>query len=147
MLSIHEIEYLVHAYLAHMQPIYAILDPSSLKDGISSRWQNPTVVDDYDSILCVVGALGSLFSGDEPHPRESDLVKCARVLLENSSIMSKPTLHHAVAWVLWKLYLRSTNNPYACWMASCTTIHVIEATGSHRQANLDTTNYYGKALT
>ncbi|KAJ5594167.1 uncharacterized protein N7459_000375 [Penicillium hispanicum] len=139
LLSVNEMQSLAHAYLVHIHPVYGILDSDSLKSEITSRWQNPSAAADYDSILCGVAALGSLYSGDEGHLREGDLFKCARELLEISSIMRRPTLHHAVAWVLRTLYLRSTNSPHASWMASCTTIHVIEATETRQDHALETT--------
>ncbi|KAJ5081748.1 hypothetical protein NUU61_010012 [Penicillium alfredii] len=137
LLSIDEMESFAEIYLAHIHPIYAILDADVLKHEIATRWENPHVTDDYDPILYGAAALGSLYCGHDGHVREGELVQCARNLLEATSIMRKPSLHHAIAWVLRTLYLRSTNSAHAAWMASCITIHVIEATGAHRDSGLE----------
>ncbi|KAH8429191.1 fungal specific transcription factor domain-containing protein [Aspergillus melleus] len=129
-----EMDHYTFIYLDHIHPIYAILSKDKLLEEIAVRWQNPDIIGSYDPVLCGVAALGSLFSGPEsqPHPREAEIVQCAREMLEMTSMIKRPLLHHATAWVLRTLYLRTTNSPHASWMASCTAMHIIEATGAHQ---------------
>ncbi|KAI9046014.1 uncharacterized protein KD926_005960 [Aspergillus affinis] len=131
-------------YFDHIHPIYAILSKDSLDEEISLRWQNPHVIGSYDPVLCGVAALGSVFSGTEnqPHPREAEIVQCAKEMLEATSVMKRPLLHHATAWVLRTLYLRTTNSPHASWMASCTAMHIIEATGAHQDPQSRSSVYF-----
>jgi hypothetical protein len=43
------------------------------------------------------------------------------------------SVKHVVGWILRTLYLRLTTRPHIAWMASCTTVHVAEAIGLHRE--------------
>lgn len=136
LISKQDMEDLTDHYLNKIHPVYAILDPSNLKHKILIRWQAADLIDSYDPVLCLVAALGSLYSGHQGHPKEEALVQCSREMLEATCISNKPLLHHATAWLLRTIYLRSTNCPHASWMASCSTMHMIEATGAHQDPAL-----------
>ncbi|RAL01885.1 uncharacterized protein BO80DRAFT_46083 [Aspergillus ibericus CBS 121593] len=132
LISKEDMEDLVGHYLERLHPVYAVLNPDILKKKVASRWGNPVALDSYDPVLCGVAALGSLYSGHQGHRNEGALIQCAKEILETACIMNKPLLHHATAWLLRTIYLRSTNCPHASWMASCSTMHIIEAAGAHQ---------------
>ncbi|KAL2416518.1 Transcription factor kojR [Exophiala dermatitidis] len=136
MISAREMEDLVTHYLKTIHPLYAILDPDTLHQKVVDRWEVVHAIDSYDPVLCMVAALGSLFSGHNAHPNENAMVQCAKEMLETTCIRKEALLHHATAWLLRTLYLRSTSSPHASWMASCSTMHMIEATGAHQDPDL-----------
>jgi hypothetical protein len=136
LISRKEMEELANHYLKKIHPVYGVLDPEDLQEKIDSRWNDPTAVASYDAILCGVAALGSLYSGHKQHPTESALVQCAKENLETTKTSKTTLLHHASAWILRTIYLRSTNCPHASWMASCSTMHIIEAIGAHQDPEL-----------
>lgn len=120
-------------YIDNIHPLYGFLDTQSVLDQTVQRWQDPNATNSYDHILCGVAALASLFL--PPHERlverERLLVECARDIIEINSMIREPTCIDAQAWLLRTLFLRFSSPPHAAWMASCTTMHVIEATGLH----------------
>jgi hypothetical protein len=109
LISRKETEELANYYLKKIHPVYGVLDPEDLQEKIDSRWNDPTAVASYDAILCGVAALGSLYSGHKQHPTESALVQCAKENLETTKTSKTTLLHHASAWILRTIYLRSTN--------------------------------------
>lgn len=138
---------LANVYFEKIHPLYAFLDPEVVRRKIVNRWQNPDIVDSYDTVLCTVAALGSLYRGDAGHRHELELVQSARKMLETTSAMHKPLLHHAAAWLLQTIYLRSSSSPHASWMTSCMTMHIMEATGSHQDPSLMSVIYTDTADT
>ncbi|KAA8645318.1 hypothetical protein EYZ11_009339 [Aspergillus tanneri] len=141
LLTEDEMERLAGIYLEQVHPVYAVVEADVLARKISQRWKKMDSIDSYDSVLCGVAALGSLYSGLEGHGRETEIVQCAKEMLEATSVMNRPLLHHATAWVLRVIYLRSTSSPHASWMASCTAMHIIEATGVHQDPQLGSLVY------
>jgi hypothetical protein len=132
LISKDEMYRLADIYFERVHPVLAFMDQETFEDKISSRWAYPTSMDSYDSVLCGVAALGSLFSETKGFEHEYDLVQCAKEVLEKTSMMRNPLLHDAAAWLLRAIYLRCNNTPHAAWMASCTTLHIMEATGAHQ---------------
>ena len=136
LISREEMEDLASHYLKKIHPVYAVLDPDTLRQKIVARWHDPATAASYDPILCGVAALGSLYSGHQEHLNEGALVQSAKEMLETTRISKTTLLHHATAWILRTIYLRSTNCPHASWMASCSTMHIIEAIGAHQDPEL-----------
>lgn len=136
LISREEMEALANHYLEKIHPVYGVVDSEDLRQRIEHRWHDLTVVASYDSILCGVAALGSLYSGHTQHPKESALVQCAKEQLETTKTSKTIILHHASAWILRTIYLRSTDCPHASWMASYSTMHIIEAIGDHQDPEL-----------
>lgn len=131
----HDMQSLADVYLQVIHPVYSILNPDELSDKIAYCWSAESGLhnyDEYDAVLACVAALGSLYSGGASHPTEAMLVQFAKDLLDRILMVKKPSLSHATAWVLLTLYLRSTSSPHVSWMASCTAMHVLEATGAHQ---------------
>ncbi|PLB51469.1 hypothetical protein P170DRAFT_453189 [Aspergillus steynii IBT 23096] len=142
LLTKDDMESYARVYLNLIHPIYAILNGNDLLAAIPSRWQNADQIGGYDAVLCSVAALGSLYSGSSSiHSREAELVECAKEILEATSSVNRPSLHHLTAWILRTLYLRTTNSPHTSWMASSTAMHVAEAIGAHQDPQSGTLLY------
>ena len=99
LISREEMEALANHYLKKIHPVYGVVDSVDLRHRIEHRWHDPTAVAFYDSILCGVAALGSLYSGHNQHPKESALIQCAKEQLETTKTSKAILLHHASAWI------------------------------------------------
>ncbi|TGO81293.1 hypothetical protein BPOR_1222g00020 [Botrytis porri] len=126
-----EMQRLANHYFDTTHQIFGIFKRDLFDRKIVERWGllNLENSDPHDPILCGVAALGSLFSGGNPSPAEAQLVELAKMALETTSVLNYPSRHHVVAWVLRTLFLRCTACPHAAWIASCTTMHIIESVG------------------
>uniref|UniRef100_A0A060SYA8 ARAD1A19470p n=1 Tax=Blastobotrys adeninivorans TaxID=409370 RepID=A0A060SYA8_BLAAD len=125
---------LCQVYKKRVHPIYGFLDLQTVCATAQRRWEDPHTTNEYDTVLCGVAALGSLFSSHANWEQERHLVECAKEILETSGTIAKPTLDDAVGWLLRTLYLRCSISPHAAWMASCIALHIIEATGIHNES-------------
>jgi hypothetical protein len=133
-----EMERLTTNYFNTTHQIFGMFRRELLEQKIRERWgENLNLSDPHDPILCGVAAMGSLFSGGNPTPMEASLVECARSTLETTSVLNYPSRHHVVAWVLRTTYLRCSANPHAAWLASCTTMHIIESVGMDDDSDVD----------
>lgn len=119
LISREEMKELTNHYLKKIHPVYGVLDPKDLQQKIDTRWNDPTTVASYDSILCGVAALGSLFSGHKQHPNESELVQCAKEKLETTKTSKTTLLHHAGAWILRTIYLQSNQYSWDGKLNTC----------------------------
>ncbi|EXJ65964.1 uncharacterized protein A1O5_10940 [Cladophialophora psammophila CBS 110553] len=125
---------LFDVYLREMHCLYGFLDTETVLSKASRRWQDPHATNAYDHVLCGIAALATLFSPERTDNCEGLLVNCAKEILESTSLLRDPTVHDAEAWLLRTLYLQCNSPPHAAWMASCTTMHIIEAAGLHRES-------------
>lgn len=125
---------LCQVYEKRVHPIYGFLDLQTVCATAQRRWEDPHATNEYDTVLCGVAALGSLFSFHPNWEQERHLVECAKEILETSGTIAKPTLDDAAGWLLRTLYLRCSISPHAAWMASCIALHIIEATGIHQES-------------
>jgi hypothetical protein len=62
---------------------------------------------------------------------ETQLVQAARSVLDSIDPSVPPSAEVLTGWTLRVVYLRLTDTPYATWMASCTLMHLNEASGIH----------------
>jgi hypothetical protein len=123
-------ESLVATYMTKFHPCYSILQPDALMQRLQTRWLLPSFEDEGDALLCGVAAIGFLFSNRQAGDAELDLVQTGKHLLEAAG-EKQPCLDIVVAWLLRTAYLRMTAKPHAAWIASCTTMHMVEAAGYH----------------
>lgn len=130
---------LCHVYKERVHPIYGFLDLQLVCATAQRRWEDPHTTNEYDPVLCGIAALGSLFSSHANWEQERHLVECAKEILETSGTIAQPTVDDAVGWLLRTLYLRCSISPHAAWMASCTALHIIEATGIYQESASDNT--------
>lgn len=130
--------YLATTYMNMVHPCYGFIDGNILFQDIATTWNSQSRSNTLDALLCGVAALGCLFS-DGPHRElEPDLIALAKHLLDPSH-GDRPSLHTATAWVLRTVYLRLTAKPEEAWLASCTTLHVIDAAGLMNSASHSST--------
>lgn len=124
---------LTAVYFDVVRPVFGVLDQADFNLRCVEHWMGDTRSLGFDALVGSVCALESLFSGNRKSVRESDLVSATKVLLDNISMIHGATEDFAVAWILRSMYLRCTTRPHSSWMATCTTMHVIEAVGLHRE--------------
>ena len=129
---------LASVYFAKVHVIYAVVERSSFLQAVDSRWScsGQQGTHSYDPVLCGVAALGYFFSRSKPEAKELEVAKCARLLLDESTSVV-PSVPTVIGWMLRVIYLRVTSTPHAAWMASCTTMHMIEAAALHSEPTPD----------
>ncbi|SCU93375.1 LADA_0G02740g1_1 [Lachancea dasiensis] len=121
-------------YFKVVHPIFGFLDQGQTERSFDLYWNSKTV-SASGAVIAGIVALGSFFSGNCGHPRESDIVQYAKGILEDPKFSRLPSVEQVSAWVLRTIYLRATTRPQVAWLASCTTIHLAEATALHHEAN------------
>ncbi|KAL4870686.1 hypothetical protein BDV12DRAFT_195163 [Aspergillus spectabilis] len=89
--------------------MYDFLDLQEVTLQTARRWEDPGATNIYD-------------------------IECAKEILETKSTIANPTHDDTEGWVLRTLYLRCNSTPHAAWVASCTTMHIIEAVGLHQES-------------
>ncbi|KAL3474536.1 hypothetical protein BJX99DRAFT_176334 [Aspergillus californicus] len=135
-ISQDEMRSLVGIFFDRVDPCYPFVDRDTLLRQVSRRWLPATTESlgfgPYDAVLCGVAAFGYLFSRRKATSTELQLVESARSILEQS-LQSEPLspAETVTGWVLRVAYLRMTTTAHAAWMASCSLMHLIEATGMH----------------
>jgi hypothetical protein len=127
-LSEVEMQHLATIYFEKVHPCYGFIDKDMLLRSISRTWNGQGGSGAQDALLCGVAALARLFSSTPDLAAELSLAALAKRLLD-SSTADTPSLHSATAWLLRTVYLRLTAKPEEAWLASCTTLHIIDAAG------------------
>ncbi|KAL4883325.1 hypothetical protein BJY04DRAFT_226732 [Aspergillus karnatakaensis] len=138
-----EMRSLAAIFFDRVDPCYPFIDRETLLRQISRRWLPATAESlsfgPYDAVLCGVAAFGYLFSRRRASPIELQLIESARSILEQG-LQSEPLspVETITGWVLRVAYLRMTTTAHAAWMASCSLMHLIEATGMHIEPSSNT---------
>ena len=139
LLSQQQMTTLANVFFDKVDPCYGFIDQETLNQQIESRWQLPPYnLQSYDAVLCGVAALGSYFSKIYAVPVENQLVQLAKSMLDAASPTKAPEPETVTAWLCHVIYLRMTATPFAAWIASCNSMHILEAAGIHRHARYDT---------
>ncbi|KAL4807771.1 hypothetical protein BDV18DRAFT_107865 [Aspergillus unguis] len=143
MVSLDEMRSLASIFFDKVDPCYPFIDRDTLFRQISRRWlpgaSEPSGVEADEAVLCGVAAFGYLFSHRRATMVELQLVESARSILEQG-LQSEPAspVEMVTGWVLRVAYLRMTTTAHAAWMASCSLMHLIEATGMHIEPSSNT---------
>ncbi|KAJ5776558.1 uncharacterized protein N7511_001569 [Penicillium nucicola] len=122
---------LARVYFEKVDTYYGFIDQETFFGYLDSRWSSQTTVTPYDAVLCGVAAIGYLFTRKKPVAAELHLAESARTTLEQFSMSGIPSLALITGWALRLFYLRFTSTPHIAWMASCSVLHLIEASGLH----------------
>ncbi|KAL2066948.1 hypothetical protein VTL71DRAFT_1372 [Oculimacula yallundae] len=128
-ISKDQMQRLSESYFTTIHQLYGFLNRQVFDAKIEERWRTVYVPDSYDSILCGVAALGSQYLGEPSKSMEIALVDCAKRMLEITSASNTPSYENAASWTLRTIYLRSTTQPYAAWITSCTAMLTIDGLG------------------
>jgi hypothetical protein len=127
-LSEAEMQRLAAIYLDKVHPCYGFVDRDMLHKSIAYAWRGPSLASAQHALLCGVAALAYLFSGAQELAVELSLVELTKDLLDPATA-DPPDAYSATAWLLRTVYLRLTAKPEEAWLASCTTLHIIDAAG------------------
>ncbi|KAL3442187.1 hypothetical protein BJX65DRAFT_299193 [Aspergillus insuetus] len=142
-ISQDEMRSLAGIFFDKVDPCYPFIDRDTLLRQVSRRWLPATSESlgfgPYDAVLCGVAAFGYLFSRRRAAPKELQLIESARSILEQG-LQNEPLspVDTVTGWVLRVAYLRMTTTAHAAWMASCSLMHLIEATGMHSEPSSNT---------
>lgn len=130
--SLEDIKGLAHVYFEKVNPCYDLLDRQIFFRRLELRSDLPLTSDSYDSTFAGVAALGALFSRKDVTLIEVQLAQSARSMLEKECL-SSPSVEILTGWILYLLYMRMTSTPYPTWLASSNLMHIMEASGIHRE--------------
>ncbi|KAK3675749.1 hypothetical protein LTR78_004390 [Recurvomyces mirabilis] len=120
-------------YFLNVHILWGFLEQRWVMEQLGLRWARPEVCRLPDHMLAGIAALGHLWSNGQQSFDINPIVSLAKLSLENTSTMQPPSLIDVQSWMLRTLYLRCTYHPHATWMASCTTMHLVESTGIHQE--------------
>lgn len=132
--SLSHMRSLAQTYFEQVDPCYGFIDRAQYFHSLENRWAAPVAPSLYDSVLAGVAALGCVFSQRKATIAEMHFVRSARSTLDNAHLSGPPSIELLTGWTLRTVYLRITDTPYATWMASCTLMHLVEASGLHPQS-------------
>ena len=135
--SLEHMKSLAQVYFDKVDPCYGFIDHRQFFERLDKRWKPPLRPNVYDSILGGVAAIGCLFSQRNATITELHLVRCARSSLDNEHLSGPPFIDLLTGWMLRLIYLRMTDSPHSTWIASCTLMHLIEASGLHPESLSD----------
>lgn len=130
-----QLQALTSVYFSIVHPAFGVICKSDFTQKCADHWIGQTQSLSFDAVVGAVCALGSLFAGDSKSEVESELVQQTKSILDSVSVIHGASEDLAAAWILRSLYLRSTTRPHASWMSTCTTMHIAEAVGLHREIN------------
>lgn len=128
-----ELQKLSSIYFSVVHPAFAVVSKDQFMQRCADHWIVENKSLSFDAIASGICALGSLFAGELRSEVESELVRHAKDILDNIGMIHGASEDLVIAWILRSLYLRSTTRPHASWMSTCTTMHVAEAVGLHRE--------------
>ncbi|GAB1740647.1 hypothetical protein NU219Hw_g5739t1 [Hortaea werneckii] len=133
-----QMHHLAKLYWTNVHPLYGFIDRNWMQEQMNLRWARPDACKVPDHIIAGIVAVGAMFANgafDAVLPRIVDAQKEA---LESTSAMQPPTLLDVQSWVLRTIHLRMTDHPHAVWIASCTTMHLVESVGIHQESSSST---------
>jgi hypothetical protein len=133
LISREEFEVYKRVYFETVNPVFGVLDKQDFSGMSDQFWSESTGHSAFEANLAGVVALGSFFSATLGHPRELEIVKLARDILEDPIISRRVSVDQVSAWLLRTLYLRLTTRPHMAWLASNIAMHLAEATGLHHE--------------
>ncbi|EMC94987.1 hypothetical protein BAUCODRAFT_72725 [Baudoinia panamericana UAMH 10762] len=125
-------------YFLNVHPLYGFLDQKSVMEQLGFRWARPDVCTLPDHLFAGIAAMGMLWSDGSLNAALPQIVDLAKRSLEGTSTMQPPCLTDVQSWILRVLYLRSTDHPHAVWMATCTTMHLVESIGIYQETSNST---------
>ncbi|OJJ87342.1 putative C6 transcription factor [Aspergillus glaucus CBS 516.65] len=135
-ISQDEMRSFIAVWFEKIDPCYGFIDRDYLLRQVSRRWLPPSSESvlgpgPYDAVLCGLAAMGMLFSRRKGSIAEARVVDCGQQILEKHVTSDSPSPAIITGWILRVSYLRMTASPHTAWIASCTTMHLVEAAGMH----------------
>lgn len=136
-----EAEKYADVYFDKIHPIYCFVDRGRLLQKVNSRWSGAPS-DEYDAVIGVVVALGSLFSGSQALSNEFEVLELSKTILDlwnPVQMTSASSLDSATAYLLRVLYLRMAKDPHTAWVASRVAIAAIQGNVDRNKDTSDET--------
>ncbi|KAL1867372.1 hypothetical protein Plec18167_008643 [Paecilomyces lecythidis] len=129
----NQVQELINVYESTIHPIFGFLDMQRLYLRCEDHWKGKSQGPGLEALISGIIGLASLFSGLLATDVEMRIVLHAKELLEDPSHSRFPSIEQVGAWILRTVYVRATSRPHVSWLSSCTTMHLVEATGLHRE--------------
>ncbi|KAJ9224100.1 transcriptional regulator family: Fungal Specific TF [Paecilomyces variotii] len=129
----NQVRELIDIYASTIHPIFGFLDVERLYRRCEDHWNGKSQGPGLEALISGIIGLASLFSGLLATDVEMRIVLHAKELLEDPSHSRFPSIEQVGAWILRTIYIRATSRPHVSWLSSCTTMHLVEATGLHRE--------------
>ncbi|RHZ61997.1 putative C6 transcription factor [Aspergillus thermomutatus] len=131
-ISWDKVRSLMDVYTSTVHPVFGLLDMERLYHRCEEHWHGKAQGLGLEALISGVIALGSLFSGFLDEDKEMRIVLHAKEVLEDASVSRAPSIDKIAGWILRTIYVRATSRPHSAWLCSCTTMHLVEATGLHQ---------------
>jgi hypothetical protein len=136
LISEEDLAFFSGVHFSALAPIGDYLDPRIYAQRCRDYYHgSASTMVAFGAVAAGVAALGSFLSANT-HPRESELVRYAKAILDDPASMRMLGIDHIIAWAMRVFYLRATSQPNNAWIASCTTMHLCEAVGLHEDENI-----------
>jgi hypothetical protein len=133
LISLEDLHRYSEVYFSVVNPYLGVLDQQHFVKRCDTFLRGGTRDLISEAVISAVVALGSFFSLALGHPKETEIMGHAKSILEDSAVARVPSVDHVLASMLRVIYLRATTRPHMAWMQSCTTLHLVEATGLHHE--------------
>lgn len=129
LISRDDLDIYTSTFFTILGPIFDVVDQTSFSARCLALYEGEV---DYafGAIIAGVIALGSLFN-IRPYPQELEIIRFAKRVLEDPVCTRRPSIDQVAGWILRTIYLRATTRPNNAWLASSTTMHLVEAIGLH----------------
>ncbi|EPX71698.1 uncharacterized protein SOCG_01912 [Schizosaccharomyces octosporus yFS286] len=128
-LSQDDCRFYASIYFEDVNPIFGLLDATSFFSKLKSTWSTD-MEEEFEALVCIIILLGSYFSHTNSLANELEfvLIELTENLLKSGSfpMAIAPTITKIVIFVLKSVYLRNIADPADAWLASCTSMHLVE---------------------
>ena len=119
-----------------VHPWHTYLEENEFMERLRRHYTDMLHDPPFEMLVAFIVALGSYFSWPERFPQEEELVEHAISWMDRNifpDVTATICIFYVGAWLARTIYQRATANPRAAWMSSCTTMHVIESMGLHKE--------------
>ncbi len=114
-------------------PASACLNLDVLLARCESHWQGHNQGLTFEAVVSGLIGLTAVLGHTLSSRQETCIVEHAEKILNDPAVLGEATIEVLVALVLRYLYLRATATPQATWLVICTTMHMAESFGLHKQ--------------
>ncbi|KAI7138544.1 hypothetical protein KC352_g30181, partial [Hortaea werneckii] len=133
-----QMHHLAKLYWTNVHALYGFIDRTWMQEQMNLRWARPDACKVPDHIIAGITAVGAMFANGAFDAMLPRIVDAQKEALESTSAMQPPTLLDVQSWILRVIHLRMTDHPHAVWIASSTTMHLVESVGIHQESSSST---------
>ncbi|KAH8703713.1 hypothetical protein BGW36DRAFT_334627 [Talaromyces proteolyticus] len=127
----------LQSFFAAKFPICGCMDFESLIDRTENHFMGNSQGLSFEALVGGIIGMSSILTISSNSQSESQIVRHAEAILSDQATLSEPNVDLLAALFLRALYLRATATPHITWFASCTTMHMAESLGLHKEIGFD----------